>query len=111
VTLPTRPSSSRSGSTCRGQIFRGSTLRIGDREQASHAGVAVRADALVTLVNGGDESELLLLQGRPIGERVARHGPFVVNTPHEIRQAFDDCQRTGFGGWPWPSDGPVHARE
>jgi hypothetical protein len=22
-----------------------------------------------------------------------------------------DYQRTRFGGWPWPSDAPVHARE
>ena len=92
-------------------FFRGSTLRLGDREQASHAGLAVRADAPVTIQNGRDESELLLLQGRPIGEPVAHHGPFVMNAPHEIQQAFADYRRTGFGGWPWPSDGPVHPRE
>jgi quercetin 2,3-dioxygenase len=90
-------------------FFAGSSLKVDDRTLTSHAVAVVRSDVDLALEAGPDACELLMLQGRPIGEPVAQHGPFVMNTRAEIQKAFEDYQRTRFGGWPWPADDPVHA--
>jgi redox-sensitive bicupin YhaK (pirin superfamily) len=99
------------GSNRRLFFFGGSGLQVASRAVAPRNAIVLRADAQVELENGDAEGELLLLQGRPIGEPVVQHGPFVMNTPEEIRQAMIDYQQTQFGGWPWPSEEPVHGRE
>ena len=92
-------------------FFAGPSLGVGEHVQRSYAGMIVRSDREVRLEAGAGECELLLLQGRPIGEPVAAHGPFVMNTRAEIERAMMDYRRTRFGGWPWPSDEPVHPRD
>ena len=86
----------------------GTRLRAGGHDITGGHRIELHADRAVTLENGGNESELLLLQGRPIGEPVVQRGPFVMNTEAEIRTAYADYRRTSFGGWPWPSNDPVH---
>ncbi len=92
-------------------FFRGQGLRVAGREIPPTHEVELADARAVALVGGREETELLLLQGRPIGEPVVPYGPFVMNTREEIQQAFADYQRTQFGGWPWPSDEPVHPRD
>ncbi|MCB9703426.1 MAG: pirin family protein [Myxococcales bacterium] len=92
-------------------LFRGEGMGLGPHRLPPRCGLRLRQGVAIDMVNGPAESELLLLQGRPIGEPVAQHGPFVMNTAAEIERAFLDYRRTQFGGWPWASDGPVHARE
>ena len=91
-------------------FFRGTSLSIVEHTINVGNAVQLRPDVDVRLVNGAVAGALLLLQGRPLAEPVAQHGPFVMNTQAEIQQAFDDYRRTGFGGWRWPSNGPVHPR-
>jgi redox-sensitive bicupin YhaK (pirin superfamily) len=74
-------------------------------------GIALDASRTVELHNRGAHAEFLLLGGRPIEEPVAHYGPFVMNTRQELEQAISDYRRTGFGGWPWASDGPVHPKD
>ncbi|MEO8905843.1 MAG: pirin family protein [Polyangiaceae bacterium] len=92
-------------------FFRGTSLVVAGEPLNSHAAARVAADVQLVLENGNSETEILMLQGRPIAEPVAQHGPFVMNTREEIQLAMQDYQRTRFGGWPWPSDDPVHPRE
>jgi redox-sensitive bicupin YhaK (pirin superfamily) len=51
--------------------------------------------------------DVLILGGRPIGEPVVAHGPFVMNTRDEIVQAFEDYQAGRLGNI--PADHICHA--
>ncbi|MBK8590154.1 MAG: pirin family protein [Sandaracinaceae bacterium] len=89
-------------------LHQGAGLRAAGRDLPAGHQFELRADVAVDMVNGPEASEFLLLQGKPIGEPVAQHGPFVMNTRQELQQAYMDFQRTQFGGWPWRADDPVH---
>jgi len=91
-------------------FFRGTSLDIGGHGVRVQTVTEVRAQETLALINGDTACELLVLQGRPIGEPVAQYGPFVMNTQAEVAQAFADYRRTEFGGWPWPANDPVHPR-
>lgn len=45
---------------------------------------------------GGTGGRFLLLSGQPLGEEIARHGPFVMNTDKEIEQAILDYRNGKF---------------
>jgi quercetin 2,3-dioxygenase len=92
-------------------VFQGGEISVDGTTLAPASAATVEAGRGTELSAGPEPVELLVLQGRPIGEPVAQYGPFVMNTEAEIRQAFDDYQRTRFGGWPWPDDAPVHAAD
>jgi len=91
-------------------VFDGDGVEIASTHLECNTGSVVRSTETVTL-RSERGADCLVLQGRPIGEPVAQQGPFVMNDEAGLRQTFLDYQRTGFGGWPWPVDGPVHAAD
>jgi len=91
-------------------VFSGA-VHIGDHVVVAPTGVVVRPTDDVSVIADTDGAEILVLQGRPIGEPVAQYGPFVMNNRAEIEQAYNDYRATGFGGWPWPVDDPAHGRD
>lgn len=100
-------------------FIEGSSLRLGMGSQQqqdipSHSAVTLDASqAETTFTNNHPTAvaEVLILQGKPIGEPVAQQGPFVMNSMAEIQQAYADYRLTKFGGWPWKEDAMVLPRE
>ncbi len=92
-------------------FFKGRSVNVAGRAVSGPAAIELLGHRAVELTNADETSEFLLLQGRPIGEPVAQHGPFVMNTQAEIMQAFADYRQTQFGAWPWPDAAPVHGRD
>jgi quercetin 2,3-dioxygenase len=90
-------------------FFIGTELHIDGQVIPPRSAVVIAEGDAVTL-QAIDACEVLVLGGRPIEEPVAAHGPFVMNSREELVQAFADYRATQFGGWPWPSDAPHHAR-
>ncbi len=89
-------------------FFDGTSMRIAGSEIPPRVMIDLLVDQDLVLENGEKESELIMLQGKPIGEPVVQYGPFVMNNRAEIQQAFDDYRRDQFGGWPWERSDPVH---
>ncbi|GBF48663.1 pirin-like protein [Leptospira ryugenii] len=90
-------------------FYRGTQLTLDGQTIPDYHQVQLISDENIELENLSDNRiEILLLESKPIQEPVVQYGPFVMNTREEIQDAFQDFQKTGFGGWPWKSHEPVH---
>lgn len=92
-------------------FFKGDKLTIDGHPIDAYHGVDVISTQEIKIKNGDRESQLLVLQGKPIGEPVVQHGPFVMNSNQEIHETMVEYQKTEFGGWPWPSHAHVHPKD
>jgi redox-sensitive bicupin YhaK (pirin superfamily) len=91
-------------------FFEGYSMAIEGKEIRVSRGVDLDSKKEVLIKNGHVAGRYLLLQGKPIGEKVVQHGPFVMNSIKEIHQTMLDYQKTQFGGWPWPNSEHVHPK-
>ena len=85
------------------------TSQINGQGFEEGTGIFIEEQEELTIENSSEEPVyLILMQGKPIGEPVAKYGPFVMNTSQEIEQVIQNYRRTEFGGWPWPTAEHVH---
>jgi len=54
-------------------------------------------DGEVFEIEASDNAVVLVLSGEPIDEPIAAHGPFVMNTKEELKEAFNDFNNGKFG--------------
>jgi len=80
-------------------VFDG-TMRVGTGPAAANIAAPELAvlgpGERIVLEGRAADSRAILVAGRPLGEPVARHGPFVMNTRAEIMQAFEDLRAGRF---------------
>lgn len=92
-------------------FFKGDTLTVEGKLIPHYHSVELSSGMETRIDVGKADAEILLLQGRPLNERVVQYGPFVMNSEEEIRQTMLEFGRTQFGGWPWPRHDNVHDRK
>jgi redox-sensitive bicupin YhaK (pirin superfamily) len=73
------------------------SVRIDGRDVAQHTLVELDLAGSELSIEAQTASRLLFGHGEPINEPVVAHGPFVMNTVDEIRQAIVDYQAGKFG--------------
>lgn len=111
-TLPATASGGGPGLHRNVYFYSGGAVSIAGKVFTSQVKVKVRPEVDVEIrAEAGGVAEVLILQGREIGEPVVQHGPFVGNTREDITKAFQDYQSTGFGRWPWEGDALAFPRE
>eukprot|EP00933_Yihiella_yeosuensis_P065479 TRINITY_DN69318_c0_g1_i1.p1 TRINITY_DN69318_c0_g1~~TRINITY_DN69318_c0_g1_i1.p1 ORF type:complete len:241 (-),score=56.41 TRINITY_DN69318_c0_g1_i1:66-788(-) len=93
-------------------FYAGKSANIGGQKLDGSKKIKLRPNVDCDISASADSpAEVLILQGRDIGEPVVQHGPFVGNSREDIAKAFKDYQETEFGGWPWRSSAVAHARD
>ena len=85
------------GHTAFAYVYEGQAA-LGEDAAAVVAGELARLSDGDTLAiaAGAAGCRMILVAGRPLGEPVARHGPFVMNTRQELIEAFNDYQAGRF---------------
>ncbi len=76
--------------------YRGSVQIAGTAVPDRHMAILANDGHRVVSIEATEDARVLIVAGRPLNQPIAQHGPFVMNTADEIRQAFVDYQRGAF---------------
>lgn len=80
-------------------VVRGAVQINGDKEVNFRTLVEFAHEGENLEIKAQEDAILLLGHGKPFNEPVVAHGPFVMNTQEEIRQAIRDYQAGKMGMW------------
>lgn len=78
-------------------VLRGSLLVNGASPVRDGQFVLLDREGGAFTLDAESDATVLVLGGKPLGEPVAMHGPFVMNTQDELHQAFADFRSGKFG--------------
>ena len=92
-------------------FYQGDHIRTEGYEIPKGHGLDLFPEQGIAIENGHETATFLFVQGKPIGEPVVQHGPYVATSQKGIREAMKEYGKTAFGGWPWPSADHTHPRE
>ncbi len=76
--------------------YRGDVQIAGTAVPDRHMAILANDGHRVVSIEATEDARVLIVAGRPLNQPIAQHGPFVMNTADEIRQAFVDYQRGAF---------------
>jgi hypothetical protein len=80
-------------------VFRGEVTVDGKAVPSARMAILANSpDAEGVRMQASEASRVLLIAGRPLGEPIAQHGPFVMNTQQELLQAVEDFRAGRFTG-------------
>ena len=82
------------GHTCFVYAFEGAVKVQGTNIDTNQLGLLT--DGTEVTLSSEQGGRVIVVAGKPIGEPIARYGPFVMNTKEEISQAINDFQSGNF---------------
>lgn len=78
-------------------VVQGLVSMNGSRDAEEAELIVCRRNGSLVVIEAREDSRILILSGQPIGEPIARYGPFVMNTKLELVQAVEDYKAGKMG--------------
>jgi redox-sensitive bicupin YhaK (pirin superfamily) len=85
-----------SGHTAAVFVMKGS-VRVNGQDATDAEFVILDREGAAVRIDAASDAKLLVLSGQPLDEPIVGYGPFVMNTPDEIRTAITDYQSGRMG--------------
>ena len=89
----------------------GGKVDVCGTEIAPYVRAKVKSDIDMTITNGDEESVVWVLEGEPIGQKMASFGPVCLEDTKAIRAAMEDIRRNEYSEWPFDVVDKVHLED